>query len=602
MKKIILRLIAVIICMLVALACTTDLFPQPQFTVDMSEVQMSQDVYVYTYHNQGTCFSTELVRENTYSCDIETGYWKNNYHLEITIDPSSNHVISASINGKVVKSKQIVHIDEIITSPPYQSTAVIIAREVTAKCVLTFIIFFASLLILCKIVSCEVKLNCHGTLVKTLLCGGSAINFIKKRDVAIAFVGVILSSVFAVGCDINVIIGNMTLVGKGINIYQYIATMDQRYQIQNLMWPYGQPMLLAYFIGTLPLQLGKYNFWEYNLSCYLFYKILHGSLIAVLIISVLSFLLNNKIIKAKECRSVFLWSFFNPLVFYVAIIFIQIDIFPALCLTLGCLVLSNKSAPILAGTLLGIGISCKMQCFLLAPIVILLFLCGLFRRDKLERLNAMKAGTAFIFVLIIFMSPALKANLPVSLMIQCTPQADRAWWTVIQYTEDIYFFITPGILICAMIANMINIDRKKRSETLACNALYMYGAIVLLFSFSIKSTPSTLIHCLAAFTLINVAAKDNLQRLMIGGLSILAVFEVMFTTIGDISGLLPYIGIPYTFTALVESLYGTDKWLRFFGLLFTISHAAMLTYGLLFCKKGIDVLKLDSGEYTENLS
>ena len=598
MKKVCTALLWVItaaVCAFVAWGTAIELFPQPQFTVELAEAQ-NKVFTVYTYHDQGTAFPAETTGPDSYACDIPQGYWKDAYHLEFTVDPVNNRILSAGINGEAVTPRHIVHVADINYGLPYSSTAVITTGEVTVKNVIIFCVVLAVLLALCLIVKREIAASGFGTLGKTLLCGGSAVRAIGKKGFFWALAGVILSCLIAVGSDINVTIGNFRLAGDGVNIYQYQATMDQRYQISVLLWPYNPPMLMAYFLGTLPMQLWHPAASGYHIVCYLIFKLLNGVLILVTVVGILSFLEKRGMIAREKCRSVFLWSFFNPLVFYVAVIYIQLDIFPACCLALGCLLFAEKKTPVLAGILLAVGLSCKMQCFLLIPPVLVVLLCVLIRKEKEDRIVAWKMAVGLVITLMIFLASTLKPGVPVELIRQYNPQAERAWWTSILYVPNVYFLITPAVLICAMIADMVHLDLQKRPETLAMNTLYMFGAIVLLFSFSILSTPSTLIHCLAAFTLLNILAKDHLQRLMIGGLSILMVFEVMFGAVGDVTRLLSFVGFPYTFTALEQHLSGTDQGIRFYTLLFTISHAAMLTYGVLFCKKAIDTLRSDDGQ------
>lgn len=467
--------------------------------------------------------------------------------------------------------------------------------EVTVKNVIIFCVVLAVLLALCLIVKREIAASGFGTLGKTLLCGGSAVRAIGKKGFFWALAGVILSCLIAVGGDINVTIGNFRLAGDGVNIYQYQATMDQRYQISFLLWPYNPPMLMAYFLGTLPMQLWHPAASGYHIVCYLIFKLLNGVLILVTVVGILSFLEKRGMIAREKCGSIFLWSFFNPLVFYVAVVYIQLDIFPACCLVLGCLLFVEKKMPSLSGILLAVGLSCKMQNVLLSPAVIVL-LCIDLLKGKEERRATWKAVAVFAVTLAVFLLPFMRQGGPVALMAQYSPQSERVWWTTLQYASGVFFQITPGVLVCAMIMDMIHLDLQKRPETLVLNTFYMFGAIVLLFSFSILSTPSTLIHCLAAFTLLNVMARDRLQRLIIAGLSLLMVFEVMFSSVGDVARLLSYAGIPYNFTVLEQTLNGTDQGTRLFSILFTISHAAMLAFGLLFCKKAIDALRSDDGQ------
>ena len=586
-------IITATICVFVAWGITVELFPQPQFTVDLAEIQ-SQTVTVYTYHDQGTPFPATLTGPDSYACDIPQGYWKDAYHLEFTVDAANNRVLSAVINGEDAKPSQIVHVADLLSSLPYSKTVVITTSETAIKSIVAFCVILAVLLALCLIVRREIAVSGFKTMSKTLLCGGAAVKAIGKKGIFWAVFGVVISCFIAVGSDIDVILVDFRFVGSNADIFQYLATVDQRHQIPFLIWCYNPSMLMAYFLGTIPLQLGHFTAGKYHIICYLFFKLLNGCLILITVISILSFLEKRGVIAREKCGSIFLWSFFNPLVFYVAVVYIQLDIFPACCLVLGCLLFVEKKMPSLSGILLAVGLSCKMQNVLLSPAVIVL-LCIELLKGKEERRATWKAVAVFAVTLAVFLLPFMRQGGPVALMAQYSPQSERVWWTTLQYASGVFFQITPGVLVCAMIMDMIHLDLQKRPETLVLNTFYMFGAIVLLFSFSILSTPSTLIHCLAAFTLLNVMARDRLQRLIIAGLSLLMVFEVMFSSVGDVARLLSYAGIPYNFTVLEQTLNGTDQGTRLFSILFTISHAAMLAFGLLFCKKAIDALRSDDG-------
>lgn len=592
MKKVrttLLWIITAAICAYIAWGITVELFPQPQFTVELAEAQ-NQAVTVYTYHDQGTPFPATLTGPDTYVCDIPQGYWKNAYHLEFTVDPANNRVLSASINGETVNPRHIVQVAEFNSSSPYCSTVVITTGEAAIKSLIMFCAVLAVLLALCLIVRREIKSSGYGNIGKAILCGGSALKYIGKSTLLFAVIAIMLSCLIAVGCDIDTIIGTMNLYGSGVNIYQYQATIDLRYQIVMPLWPYNLPLTMFYFLGTLPLSLCRslYSCGTYHIFHYLIYKLLNGMLLAAVVIGILSFLEKRGYIAGKKCRSVFLWSFFNPVVFYVAVVFLQADPFPMCCLALGCLLLADKQTPVLSGILLGTGLACKMQNLLMLPMVLVLMLFLLLKKQPgPTRAAALKTALVTAFILAVWMMPNLKPNAPLAVMFQYLPLSERVWWTAIQYTPTVFLQFTPGILILIMIADLLRVHLGASDEAMTMNALYMFGAIVLLYSFSMLSTPSTYIHTLAAFTLCNVFAKDRFQRLLIAGLSALIVFEVMFTSVGDVLRLTNMFGLTTSFAAIEQAVQAAGGGVKFGSLLFTISHAAMLAFGLYFYRSAV---------------
>ncbi len=598
-RVIIMSCITILVCAYIALTITNAFFPQPQFTIDLND---SRNITAYTYHNQGTAFPLEHVGDNHYRGQIPQGYWEKAYQLEIITNPETSRILGAEVNGSIVDSRSIVHIYDITGfEGELLRTVMIRVPEFTVKNVALFAAIFLCFLILSVSIKKELVGEGIKNVCSVLLYDGSALQVIGGKALVVAFIGIVATALIAVGCDIDVIIGDMNLYGSGVDIYQLEATINQRLQFELTMWSYNIPMLIFYFIGTLSTVIGKpfFNPEAYHIGYYLVYKILNGVLLMATVVSVLSFLLKHRYISEKSCKSAFFWSLFNPVTFYVAIIFVQLDAFPAYCLTLGILLLVEMRFPLLAGVLLGVGLSCKQQNYLLFPLVAFMIFYMIVKHGKKYCLSLLKFVTMWVVSLGVCLLPNFWGGTPMWLMGQYTPQSERAWWTTIQYAPSLFFLITPAVLVFIMIANLLHMDLRKTSEAVAINTLYMFGAIVLLFSFSIISTPSTLIQCMAAFTLCYAFSRDGLQRLMIGGLSILMVFEVMFSSVGDIFRLLGYWNFPYTFTEVEQRLAGTDEGIRYVSLLFTISHAAMLVYGMYFYRKACSSLRADLPNISE---
>lgn len=596
-KAALLWIITAVICVFIAWEIATEIFPQPQFTVDLAEAR-SQVVTIYTYHDQGTPFPATLTGPDSYACDIPQGYWKNAYHLEFTVDPANNRVLSATINGEAAKREQIVHVSEVaFNSDPYVNTVVLHTSEIELITAIVFICLLIVLLLICLCVKKEIDCNTSGnSLLKTLLSGGTALHYIGKKTRFWALLSIVLSCAIAVGCDVDMFIGTMNLKNYGVNIYQLHATINQRYQIQTIGWPYNIPMLLFYDIGTFPAALFKkmFDVRSYHLWQYLMYKAINATLLMATIIGILSFLEKKKAISEKKIKTAFIWSFFNPVTYYVAIVFIQLDIFPICCLTLACLLLAENRTPVLAGILLAVGMFCKTQGIIVLPLVlILLFFVFLHASGKIEKIRVFKTILFTLITAVLFLLPNLIKGTPLSLLGQYMPHMGRIFYTTIPYAPNVFLYITPMVLILAIIAILIHLNFSTSKYAALVCVQYMIAAIILLFSFSMLSTPSLLLYCIAAFTVEYAFATDNLQRSILGGLSVLTVLDYAFAPEGDVLGLLRYFNFPYTFTNISSLLSGTNKGVIYTSLLFTIAHSTMLALGIYFCRKAMNSLHID---------
>lgn len=576
-----------IVSVILALGITCAFFPQPQFIIELEDNRAT----IYTYHNQGTSFSMKKNNATCFEGHIPFGYWEKPY--DIVIETNGNKIVSARINDKTINNRNIIRIKDIAGfGTDFLNTSVIKTNELNAGNIIIFIAIFTLLMYLAYRIMIEVK----NLLVQNSLPVYTIVQSISWKKMA-GMVGlvVVLSGFFAVGSDIDVIIGVMNLTGRGIDIYQLEAACNQRLQIGLLVWPYNLPMLLFYFIATIPTMLG-FPFFEvgnYHILYYLVYKIINSILLFLTIVGVLGMAASYKHIESQKCNSTIYWSLFNPITFYVAIIYIQLDIFPACCIAWAVLLLINKKCPVLTGILFGVGISCKQQNILLAP-VILFLIYFLLMKDISKGRKIEKGNRAVAIVTItttmLALLPNFLGNTPLNLMMKYNPQGERVWWTSITYAPNLYFLITPAILIFFVLINLFRINLQMSEKAVAVNSLLMMGVVVLTFSFSIMSTPSTLLHSIAAFTLVYVFAEDDFQRLLIFSFSFLLVVEVMCASYGDILRLLGDIGGP-SFTSIERKLIGTEEGVRYSSLIFTVSHSAMLAYSLLFFKYAGKILE-----------
>ncbi len=115
------------------------------------------------------------------------------------------------------------------------------------------------------------------------------------------------------------------------------------------------------------------------------------------------------------------------------------------------------------------------------------------------------------------------------------------------------------------------------------------GMIILSFSFAHMNTPSTLIQAGSGLFLLLILRNDLFQRTFLFLGSILILFNVTFSDVGDVTRILGWNGS--YFTELYRTMPHITK-VKYSSILFTIANSTMLAYALLMLKESISRLKI----------
>ena len=423
-------------------------------------------------------------------------------------------------------------------------------------------------------------------LFSNLIYDLSVLKAVGKAPIACSIILSIISIIIKPGCDYEPISRAIATNLSGIDIYQLqyiyeIHVLDRSF----VTWPYNPIMLLFYSVAGI-FSLKYYPFYlktTFDIFPAILLKITNIILLNATVLGIIGFLSDQKIIKNDNIKKIYLWSIFNPLVFYISIIFIQLDVFPMYCICLGILLLCKINFKIqngiISAILLACGISCKLQNILIIPpLFLFLFMVMLHNRKKIY--------VIFLFLTLsaTFLSNVFVTNSIIHALINSAKQAERIWYSIFTLAPNVHIYITFFVLIFIFLINVFMYHSQITSCTLIYNTLFMIGEITLAFSFSMLSTPSTLIYVFPSFVLLMALENDWIKRIMINFFSVLCVSDVMFTSIGDITASLNYIGKTGIFTTI--TLLNSPESIQFTSILTTISKAGMFAYTLLFYKYG----------------
>lgn len=421
----------------------------------------------------------------------------------------------------------------------------------------------------------------------------SSLKIVGKKLIIFSILITVLSIVMKPGGDCSPILKTLAVNLSGIDAYQF-QNIYQIYihDVEFVMWPYNPIMLVFYSLFGI-LNFGYSPFYistAFDILPAIFLKIINILLMNGVVLGVISCLLEYEMVKKENIKKIYLWSIFNPLVYYIAIIYIQLDVLPMYCVCMGLLLFVKKNfkieTGIIAAILLSLGLFCKMQNILLIPTVLLfLFITGLKNRKKIRYVMAFLL-LCFINILNIYVT-----NGVIGTFLGANKQGQRIWFTTFAYAPKVYIFITIFVIIFLFLINLFQCSSHINQENFVYNSLLMLGAIVLIFSASIISTPSTLIIAFPAFILLMGLEDDWMKRMFISLFSILCACCEMFTNVGDITASLNYFGKEGIFTVLQRKFLGTPDEIKLNSILFTVSKAAMIAYALLFYKYGIKLLK-----------
>lgn len=414
---------------------------------------------------------------------------------------------------------------------------------------------------------------------------GRAVSVLGRKPILLSFFVTAASILIAYGCDLPVISDSIILWQKGIDIFQLFACINPYKNVELYLWQYEGMMLAGYSLPSYLLYptLGGFQPGAYHWLQSFLYKMLNMLLMNGTVLSLISFLLERGFLKEERAREVYYFSVFNPLCFWIAIIFIQFDMLPVYCTLLGLLLLSdvqkNKWS---AALFLGFGVACKVTYLMLLPSMAFLMLT-LFVRDKKARKDWLLFGLGFgglLFVLLLL--PRILPT-PLHLVYRDLPQTRRLWRLAFPLVStEIRTYAAIVGLVIAFLWSVLHWDTKAAMPVQILRTVLMLAVIMFTFSSLTLSTPSFYLVSLPAFVLLMRQSRNRYECVLKSILSLLVVTQFLLRPEGDITATLWFFGKTPVFTRVLQAVEASGKALWWKSFLYSVSYGAMLVYLKLF--------------------
>ena len=560
----------VLLCLYFANFFSNMISPQRQLFLDTDSLNQSSSVMAFVYKENPQTLTAD--GENNYVGEIDVN--GKSYHLNVTT--SGAEIQSCFVNGKAQK---LIPIKRYTISQYYYNTfCVDLPITDSHKMLWAGALFFAFSWLLCKIRQ-EVRKSEDGLAVLTY--SGTAVKAIGRKPIIVSFVVALVSAGIFYGCDLQVISESIVMWQKGIDIYQLDACINSYKNMELYMWQYEGAMLAGYGLPSylsypfLTFFRPDHYHWIQSIE----YKLINMLLINGTVLSVLSFLLDKGLIRNRQAKLVYYFSVFNPMIFWIAIIFIQFDMLPIYLVTLGILLISKaRQEPITAAFFLGYGISCKVTELMFFPSICLL-LVSLFFAYKGCRKEILGLMTCFIIIVTVLMLLPRTLETPIKLAFHALPQANRIWYTFFPYiTNAVYLYVAIAGLIFAFMHSALTWNVRGSLEEHLIKTLLMLGIITFVFSSLTISTPSFYLTALPSFVILSSRCENAYELFLKNIFSVLIVVCFLFGPVGDVTATLQFFGKQPIFSPVFRLAEEAGISVQWNSLLFTISVASMWVY------------------------
>lgn len=565
--------VIILISLYISFIISNLIFPKYQIFIDLQDYLVDDKVLIGV-HGQDLVEYETLDGKVDYTLKI----LDEDYNLKFNIE--KGEVKSLTINDK--EWNNLVKISTYTTNAYYKDTYCIKLNKTSIKHYISFGVFTIIFVIILYLI--YKSLFDKGKHYK-LIYSSSSIKAIGKKPIIISFVVAILSMVLYVGCDLNVISESVIMYVKGIDFYQMFSCLNHYKGISLLMWQYDSGMLLGYSIPayiTYPL-LRFFNPSGYHWVQVFEYKIFNMVLINLLVLSVISFLIDKKILKKEKAKKIYYVSVFNPLTFYVAEWFLQFDMLPAYLITLGILLMDNLNEnKYLSGLLIGLALSCKMTMWMFIPSILILEVYLLLKDKRL--LAQLKQSFVIIVVVGIMLICSRVFNSPIASALSGLDQSERIWFTAFPYLSGVYLYIAILGLVSTFMLNYHDVSLKISKANMILITILSFGAITMVFSFGTVSTPSFWLQTMGAFIILFTIKDDNLTLALIMCFAALVALQYACLPEGDITASLYFFDMKPIFTVIKDKAILMGSFEKYQSLLFTISQAAMFSFTIIFSK------------------
>lgn len=597
-KKILLVAIVFILTFFVSAKIIDMIFFDYMFVVDMQE---DGNYKLTNSYNNGTYFELNK-NEEYFETTIPENVIGYSLELKIKLDEQNKRIEEVIYNEKKLEEDNIIKLTDYTKyDKTYENMPLfMINRNIIKKMCATLALATASTIMISLILLKEKK-ECEKEDKKFLGIFTYSTSFFKllnKKDYIIISFVFLITSFVTVGCDAKVIANVGNLFAEDIDMYQLQVNSRLITGREYAEFPYNSLMLCIWggimtvfrpITKILPV-IGKYPYFEVSIL-----KLFSLVFIFLTISAVISFMLDKKIIEEKRAKWIYYLSLFNPVTFYVAILFVQLDALTLYLIVTGTLLLNNLNKNRFLGILLlSIGLMLKMQILFLIPTAIIAILYIIFYGckdktvDKIVRL--VKCGAIFAWIALSTFLILYVLKTPFYYLESNLAQSERLWYTTIQYTGTTYLYVALGALAIATILFVLNIHSKIKIENVIMASLIYYAVIIFLFSFAVLPTPSIYIVTLGGMIVMLALEKDKLKNIMLTLVSVLIIVCPMFSDYGDISKIIKNPNETGFITNFIQNMPEKDM-IKINSITFTVSAVSMLTYAIYMGKESIKLLK-----------
>ena len=585
MKKIIisnLKCIIISLCfsLIFGFLLSKFLFPDFQFAILSSEMS--------DYISVGNRENVKLeINCDKNDCYVDIPEYYIGKEMKIFYTKEGKNIENLYVNGNIQKTYKI----ESYANDRYDNITLFnIARVSNSRYFAFFIISFLTLSLMLFIFSNK-KVKLHNNIIKV----------IGKKHILITSIIILLTFIFTCGCDAKVIINAARWFAQGIDIYQFQMNSRNLLGTVYAEFPYNPLSMFLYggffkiyglVFKNFPLISGYPHFQVFSI------KIVNLILIQITVLATLSFLYKEKKVDKKKVLLTYYLSIFNPITFYVAFIFVQLDLFSLCLLTIGFLLLPKiREKNYLGVMLVSLGLNIKTQLLVILPIFLLSLFIYSFSKNNIK--NGLKKFLCSCYVIIVIFTIFMVTNIilktPYYLVTSNLQQAERLYYTIVNYMGSTSIYVSILFIGMAIYYYVFNIRIDiKFSNLVKINLLYMMILIFLLSS-SIVPTPSIYVLSLPAFILILYEEDDWLKIIIIYLCSIGIIVLPMLSDYGDITILLSGFNKKSLLSIFLDNC-DSDQYVKFNNIIFTISVASMLSYSLYAIKKSKRYLEVTDNE------
>lgn len=481
------------------------------------------------------------------------------------------------------REEEFIPVSRYITSNDYLGTYCVQLEQRTAQRFRVGAIFFAGILAMFGLALRETR-RAGGTWSR-FVYSDAAVLAIGRKPILLSLAVTAISLFIFYGCDLKPLAESIILWQKGVDLFQLFACINPYKSVELYSWQYEGMMLAGYGLPSYLLYptLGGFQPGAYHWLQSFLYKMLNMLLMNGTVLSLISFLLERGLLKEERAREVYYFSVFNPLCFWIAIIFIQFDMLPVYCTLLGILLLSdvqkNKWS---AALFLGFGMACKLTYLMLLPSIAFLMLT-LFMRDRKARKDWILFGVSFGLLLFVFLLLPRILHTPLHLAYRDLPQTKRLWRLAFPLVStEIRTYAAIVGLVIAFLWSVLHWDTKAAMPIQILRTVLMLAVIMFTFSSLTLSTPSFYLVSLPAFVLLMRQSRNRYECVLKSLLSLLVVTQFLLRPEGDITATLWFFGKTPVFTRVLQAVEASGKALWWKSFLYSVSYGAMLVYLKLF--------------------